>query len=155
MLLVTVVTVWRDLATAVVVGVIASALRYAWENSKRISARTEVASEGAKVYYINGPLFFGSASAFTELFDPECDPDRVIVDFAESRVADQSALSAIESVSAAYSKVGKSIRLRHLSHDCYRLLSRTGLLFDESDDDPDYQVATDYSVRIGLFGGAH
>ena len=155
MLLVTVVTVWQDLAIAVVVGVIASALRYAWENAKRISVWAEVDSEGDKIYRVNGPLFFGSASAFTELFDPEGDPEKVIVDFAGSRVADQSALSAIESVSAAYNAAGKSIRLRHLSHDCYHLLSRTGLLFDEADDDPDYQIATDYSVRVGLFEGAH
>jgi SulP family sulfate permease len=155
MLLVTVVTVWQDLAVAVVVGVIASSLRYSWENAKRITAKTEVTEEGDKVYRINGPLFFGSASAFSELFRPEDDPDTVIVDFADSRVADQSALSAIEGVAAEYIEAGKSIRLRHLSHDCYRLLSRTGLLFDETDDDPDYQVATDYSVKVGLFSGAH
>ncbi len=155
MLLVTVVTVWQDLAVAVVVGVIASALRYSWENAKRIHAHVEVNEDGDKVYQIEGPLFFGSASAFAELFDPKDDPDLVIIDFADSRVADQSALSAIEAVSAAYQEVGKSIRLRHLSKDCYALLNRTGLLFDEADDDPDYQVATDYSVRVGLFEGAH
>ncbi len=155
MLLVTIVTVWQDLAVAVVVGVIASALRYSWENAKRIQAHIETNEDGDKVYQIEGPLFFGSASAFAELFDPKNDPDLVIVDFAESRVADQSALSAIEAVSAAYQEVGKSIRLRHLSKDCHALLSRTGLLFDEADDDPDYQVATDYSVRVGLFEGAH
>jgi SulP family sulfate permease len=155
MLLVTVVTVWQDLAVAVVVGVIASSLRYSWENARRISASTDVTEDGDKIYRIQGPLFFGSAAGFTELFDPENDPDKVIVDFAESRVADQSALSAIEGVSAAYNEVGKSIRVRHLSHDCYRLLSRTGLLFDEDEDDPDYQVATDYSVRTGLFAGSH
>jgi len=155
MLLVTVVTVWQDLAVAVVVGVIASALRYSWENAKRISVRTEINAEGDKIYRISGPLFFGSASAFSELFDPEGDPEKVIVDFADSRVADQSALSAIEGVSAAYNAAGKSIRLRHLSKDCYHLLTRTGLLFDEADDDPDYQVATDYSVKVGLFEGAH
>jgi SulP family sulfate permease len=155
MLLVTFVTVWQDLAVAVAVGVIVSALRYSWENAKRISARTEIADGGEKIYQINGPLFFGSASAFTELFDPEGDPEKVIVDFAESRVADQSALSAIEGVSAAYNEAGKSIRLRHLSKDCHRLLARTGLLFEEADDDPDYQVATDYSVKVGLFEGAH
>ncbi|MBT8409039.1 MAG: STAS domain-containing protein, partial [Alphaproteobacteria bacterium] len=154
MLLVTVVTVWQDLAVAVVVGVIASALRYSWENAKRISASTEIVADGSKVYRINGPLFFGSASAFTELFDPEGDPGTIVVDFADSRVADQSALSAIEGISAAYNEVGKSIRLRHLSKDCYGLLARTGLLFDEADDDPDYQVATDYSVKVGLFEGA-
>ena len=155
MLLVTVVTVWQNLAVAVVVGVIASSLRYAWENARRISATTETGDDGEKVYRVHGPLFFGSAAGFEELFDPAGDPDRVVVDFAESRVADQSALSAIESLSAAYLAEGKTIRLRHLSPDCHRLLSRTGLLFDESDDDPDYQVATDYSVRTGLFGEAH
>ncbi len=155
MLLVTVVTVWQDLAVAVVVGVIASALRYSWENAKRIQAHIETNEDGDKVYQIEGPLFFGSASTFVELFDPENDPDLVIIDFADSRVADQSALSSIEAVSAAYEDVGKSIRLRHLSKDCHSLLTRTGLLFDEADDDPDYQVATDYSVRVGLFEGAH
>ncbi len=154
MLLVTFVTVWQDLAVAVVVGVIASALRYAWENAKHISARTETNADGSKTYHVEGALFFASASEFSELFTPQDDPEQVIVDFAGSRVVDQSALSAIEGVSAAYNDAGKSIRLRHLSHDCYRLLSRTGLLFDESDDDPDYQIATDYSVRVGLFQDA-
>jgi len=155
MLLVTFVTVWQDLAVAVVVGVIASALRYSWENATRISAKSEINEEGDKVYHVEGPLFFGSASSFTELFTPDSDPDKVIVDFADSRVTDQSALSAIEGISAVYNEAGKSIRLRHLSHDCYRLLSRTGLLFDEADDDPDYEIATDYSVRVGLFEDAH
>jgi SulP family sulfate permease len=155
MLLVTFVTVWQDLAVAVAVGVIASALRYSWENAKRISADTDITPEGDKIYRINGPLFFGSASSFSELFDIESDPDKIIVDFANSRVADQSALSAIEGISADYNAAGKSIRLRHLSKDCHRLLARTGLLFDEADDDPDYQVATDYSVKVGLFENAH
>jgi len=155
MLLVTIVTVWQDLAVAVVVGVIASALRYSWENARRISARTEVTAAGDKIYHIDGPLFFGSASGFAELFDPGNDPEKIIVDFAGSRVADQSALSAIEGVSAVYNEAGKSIRLRHLSKDCHQLLARTGMLFEESDDDPDYHVATDYSVRVGLFDGGH
>jgi SulP family sulfate permease len=155
MLLVTAVTVWQDLAIAVIVGVIVSALMYSWENAKRISANIEMDHEGNKVYQINGPLFFGSSSSFSELFDPKGDPDMVIVDFADSRIVDQSALSAIESLSADYNAAGKSIRLRHLSQDCYRLLAQTGLLFDKSDDDPDYAVATDYSVKVGLFSGAH
>jgi SulP family sulfate permease len=155
MLLVTFVTVWQDLAVAVVVGVIASALRYAWDNAKRIHATTAIGPEGEKIYEVEGPLFFGSVTKFEEIFDPKNDPDTVIVDFAKSRVTDQSALSAVEGLAAAYTSEGKSIRLRHLSHDCYRLLSQTGLLLDEADDDPDYQVATDYSVRVGLFEGAH
>jgi SulP family sulfate permease len=155
MLLVTVVTVLEDLAVAVVVGVIASALRFAWENARRIEARTEISPEGDKIYHIEGPLFFGSAAGFSEVFDPAGDPDKIVVDFAESRVVDQSALNAIESLSAEYKQRGKSIRLRHLSRDCYRLLSRPGLLFDEADDDPDYQIATNYSVRTGVFSEGH
>ena len=155
MLLVTVVTVLEDLAVAVVVGVIASALRFAWESARRIAATAETTGEGDRIYRIHGPLFFGSAAGFAELFDPEGDPERVIVDFADSRVVDQSALSALEALAADYAAAGKTIRLRHLSRDCHALLSRTGLLVDEAEDDPDYQVAADYSVRVGLFQGAH
>ena len=100
--LVTVVTVMTDLAIAVVVGVIVSALAYAWGNATRIHATTRDShtEEGAKVYEIQGPLFFGSSDGFVELFDVEGDPESVIVDFANSRVADQSALQAIEAVAA-------------------------------------------------------
>ena len=153
--LVTVVTVATDLATAVVVGVIVSALAYAWNAAKRISARTRIAEDGAKVYEVEGPLFFGSADGFVELFDPENDPERVVVDFAGSRVVDQSALQAIEKVAAKYEAAGKRLQLRHLSRDCHRLLSRAGHLVVEGEDDPDYGLAVDYDVRTGLFGGAH
>ncbi|MDF1871431.1 SulP family inorganic anion transporter [Vannielia sp.] len=154
-LLVTVVTVLEDLAVAVVVGVIVSALQYAWVNARRISAKTYTTPEGAKVYQVEGPLFFGSADGFSELFTPKEDPKLVIVDFAESRVADQSALSAIEGMAKKYLEEGKELHLRHLSKDCHALLSQTGLIVDESDDDPDYQVAANYPVQTGLFGDAH
>ncbi|WP_196778425.1 SulP family inorganic anion transporter [Thalassorhabdomicrobium marinisediminis] len=151
--LVTVVTVMTDLATAVVVGVIVSALAYAWQNAKRIYATTEVDDAGAKVYKINGPLFFGSTDGFVELFDVAADPASVIIDFQNSRVADQSALQAIETVAAKYQEQGKAIQLRHLTKDCHQLLSRAGHLVVDSDDDPDYEVAVDYSVRTGIIGG--
>ena len=151
--LVTVVTVMTDLATAVVVGVIVSALAYAWSNATRIHAKTYETPEGAKVYQVQGPLFFGSADGFTELFTPQSDPSRVIVDFADSRVADQSALQAIEAVAGKYQAAGKKVELRHLSRDCYTLLNKAGQLIVESDDDPDYQVAVNYGVRTGIIGG--
>ncbi len=153
--LVTVVTVATDLATAVVVGVIVSALAYAWQNATRIHAKTYETPEGAKVYQVQGPLFFGSTDGFTELFDPTSDPDTVIVDFADSRVADQSALTAIEQMAARYETAGKQLQLRHLSHDCHRLLSKAGQLIVDSDDDPDYGIAVDYSVRTGVLGAGH
>ena len=153
--LVTVVTVMTDLAIAVVVGVIVSALAYAWGNATRIHATTRDShtEEGAKVYEIQGPLFFGSSDGFVELFDVEGDPESVIVDFANSRVADQSALQAIEAVAGKYEAAGKKLTLRHLSRDCHQLLTRAGHLMVDSDDDPDYQIAVDYSVRTGILGG--
>ena len=154
-LLVTVVTVLEDLAIAVVVGVVVSALQYAWKNATRISARSYETPEGAKVYQVDGPLFFGSAEGFSELFSPKTDPSLVIVDFAESRVADQSALSAIEALTEKYREYDKDIQLRHLSPDCRRLLGQTGMIVVESEDDPEYQVAADYEVRTGLFGAGH
>lgn len=156
-ILVTAVTVKFDLATAVVVGVIVSALAYAWNNAKRIHVieRDSIRTPGAHVYEIEGPLFFGSTDGFAELFHPETDPDVVIVDFMRSRVVDQSALQAIEDLAARYQAVGKTLRLRHLSRDCHKLLNRAGQLIVDSDDDPDYAIATDYSVRTGAFGGAH
>jgi SulP family sulfate permease len=154
-LLVTVVTVMEDLAVAVVVGVIVSALAYAWNNARRIHAKTHESSseKGAKVYEIQGPLFFGSSDGFIELFEIATDPDNVIVDFTDSRVADQSALQAIEAVAAKYEAAGKRIQLRHLSRDCHQLLTKAGHLMIDSDDDPEYEIAVDYSVRTGILGG--
>ncbi|MFG6529726.1 MULTISPECIES: SulP family inorganic anion transporter [unclassified Sulfitobacter] len=154
-ILVTVVTVMEDLAVAVVVGVIVSALAYAWNNARRIHATTResVTEKGAKVYEIHGPLFFGSSDGFAELFDVENDPEVVIVDFADSRVVDQSALQAIEAMAAKYEAAGKRLQLRHLSRDCHRLLNKAGHLMVDSDDDPDYELAVDYDVRTGVLGG--
>jgi len=151
--LVTVVTVWTDLATAVVVGVIVSALAYAWQNATRIYAKTYQTPEGAKVYQIQGPLFFGSAEGFIETFTTTEDPSLVIIDFQDSRVADQSALQAIEAVAGKYEDLGKKIQLRHLSRNCHELLSKAGHLIIDSDDDPDYEIAADYGVRTGILGG--
>ena len=155
MVLVTIVTVASDLAVAVVVGVIVSALAYAWNNATRIHARTHITPEGAKVYQIEGPLFFGSTDGFAEFFNPAEDPAAVIVDFDESRVVDQSALQAIEALALRYEAEGKSLQLRHLSHDCHKLLKRAGQLMVDSDDDPQYGIAVDYNVRTGILGGGH
>ena len=151
--LVTVVTVLEDLAVAVVVGVIVSALAYAWNNARRIHAKTYETPEGARVYQVQGPLFFGSASGFVELFQVEADPREVIIDFADSRLVDQSALQAVEAVALKYSDAGKRVQLRHLTRDCHKLLTRAGHLIIDSDDDPDYEVAANYGVRTGILGG--
>ena len=153
--LVTAVTVAEDLATAVVVGVIVSALVYAWNAAARIHAsrRPSVREEGAVVYDIEGPLFFGSATSFQELFHPDEDPDIVILDFMDSRIVDQSGLQAIEAVAQKYADAGKRLQLRHLSRDCHKLLARAGQLVVEQDDDPDYGLAVDYDIQLGRIGG--
>jgi SulP family sulfate permease len=105
------------------------------------------------VYQVQGPLFFGSSDGFAEMFKVDEDPSLVIVDFADSRVVDQSALQAIEAVAAKYEAAGKSLQLRHLSRDCHKLLTKAGHLVVDSDDDPDYALAVNYSVRTGILGG--
>ena len=122
-------------------------------NATRIHAKVYETPEGAKVYQIQGPLFFGSADGFVELFAPEQDPQRVVIDFADSRVADQSALQAIETIAAKYQSAGKKIELRHLSRDCHQLLNKAGQLMVDSEDDPTYEIAANYGVRTGILGG--
>ena len=153
-ILVTVVTVLEDLAVAVIVGVIVSALVFAWKSASRIRAteRSSKTEKGAKVYEIEGPLFFSSTNSFIEIFTPAKDPKVVIIDFAKSKVIDQSALKAIEDIADKYNSLGKKVKLRHLTHDCHKLLSRAGQLVVDSDDDPDYSIAVDYDVRLGIFG---
>jgi SulP family sulfate permease len=153
-IIVTLVTVWHDLAVAVVVGVIISALTYAWNNARRIDAHIEE-TESQKTYKIEGPLFFGSAEGFSELFTPNTDPELVIVDFKGSRVVDQSALQAIENLAGKYQSVGKRLQLKHLTRDCHALLNKAGQLIVDSDDDPEYGLAVNYNVKTGAFGGGH
>ncbi len=156
-IVVTLVTVWQDLAIAVIVGVIMSALVYAWNAAKRIEAsiRPSEQEAGAVVYDIQGPLFFGSISSFQELFDVQQDPEKVIIDFSSSRIVDQSALQAIEDIAQKYSDGGKQVFLRHLSRNCHSLLSKSGQLIINSDDDPDYEIAADYGVKLNIFGNSH
>src|SRR5690606_15006257 len=90
MLVAAITVVLHNLALAVLVGVIISAIVFAWDNAKRIRARKSIDEAGRKIYEIYGPLFFGSTAAFTEKFDPQNDPEQIIIDFAESRVADMS-----------------------------------------------------------------
>ncbi len=153
--LVTAVTVAFDLAVAVIVGVIVSALAYAWQNATRIQAQVQTNETGERIYTIEGPLFFGSADGFAELFNPATDPELVVVDFVNSRVVDQSALQAIEALATKYQALGKSLQLRHLSRDCHKLLNRAGQLVVDSGDDPEYGLAVDYDIRTGRLGGGH
>ncbi len=143
--LVTLVTVYlHNLALAVLVGVIISALVFAWDNAKRIRARKYIDDKGVKHYEIYGPLFFGSAQAFNEKFDVLNDPDEVVVDFSESRIVDMSGIEAVNRLTERYSKQGKVLHLKHLSADCRRLLAKADAIIEVNIvEDPTYKVAVD------------
>ncbi|MDH5515871.1 MAG: SulP family inorganic anion transporter, partial [Gammaproteobacteria bacterium] len=144
LILVSAVTVATDLAIAVVVGVIVSALVFAWEHAKHINITTYDDQQGSRVHELNGPLFFGSVKNFLELFNPEHDPEDVIIEFQNSRVADHSAIEAIDTLAERYIKAGKTLHLRHLSEECRQLLRKAGDLVEVNVlEDPRYHVADD------------
>jgi len=143
-ILVAVVTVLTDLAIAVVVGVIVSALVFAWEHAKQMGAKSYVNEYGIKIYELSGPLFFGSIHAFHEIFDPKNDPQEVIVDFYNSRVADHSGLEAIDTLAERYARAGRTLHLKHLNEECRQLLEKAGDLVEVNlMEDPRYHVADD------------
>ncbi|PIQ43653.1 MAG: sodium-independent anion transporter [Gammaproteobacteria bacterium CG11_big_fil_rev_8_21_14_0_20_46_22] len=138
------VTVATDLAVAVIVGVIMASLVFAWQTAKNISAKSSVKANGSKVYALHGPLFFGSTTTFKTLFDVVNDPNDVIIDFQYSRVADHSAIDAIQFVANEYTRRGKTLHLRHLSQECRLLLGKAASLVEVNLlEDPDYHVASD------------
>jgi SulP family sulfate permease len=139
---VAVITVWlHNLALAVLIGVIISALVFAWESAKRIRAKKYTDENGIKHYEIYGPLFFGSVTAFNEKFDIENDPQNVIIDFKDSRIEDMSAIEALNKLTQRYRKAGKLLQLRHLSKDCRMLLKNAESVIEVNViDDPHYQV---------------
>ncbi len=145
MVLVTLVTVFlHNLALAVLVGVIISALVFAWDNAKRIRARKYVDEQGIKHYEIYGPLFFGSTTLFAEKFDVLNDSEEVIIDFKESRLVDMSAIEAVNKITERYRKVGKKLHLKHLSKDCQRLLDNASDIIEVNVlEDPTYKVVVD------------
>ena len=143
-ILVAVVTVLTDLAIAVLVGVIVSALVFAWEHAKQMQAKSFIDENGTKFYELSGPLFFGSVHAFHELFDPRNDPEDVVIDFYDSRVADHSGIEAIDTLAERYQRIGKTLHLKHLSEECKRLLDTAGDLVEVNRlEDPVYHVADD------------
>jgi SulP family sulfate permease len=141
-LIVAIITIAHDLALAVIVGMIISALMFAWDKGKQISAKTH-SEDGVKTYLIDGPIFFGSSANFKELFNVGTDPKEIVIDFALSRVTDHSAIEAINSITEKYKDAGKRIRLIHLSKDCTKLLENAHELIEVNIiDDPKYRVAS-------------
>lgn len=144
-MVVALITVWlHNLALAVLIGVVISALVFAWESAKRIRAKKYTDEAGVKHYQIYGPLFFGSVTAFNEKFDVPNDPPEVIIDFKDSRVADMSGIEALNKLTARYHEAGKKLHLKHLSADCRQLLQNAADVIDVNImEDPGYRVAVE------------
>ena len=142
MVLVTLVTVFlHNLALAVIIGVIISALVFAWQSAVRIRANKYIDDNGVKHYEIYGPLFFASTENFKEKFDVLNDPNEVIIDFSESRVADMSAIEALNRLTERYAKVDKTVHLKHLSPDCLNLIQNAEKVIEVNIwEDPTYKV---------------
>ena len=134
----------HNLALAVLIGVIISALVFAWESAKRIRAKKYIDEKGVKHYEIYGPLFFASTTAFLEKFDVFNDPNEVIIDFKESKITDMSAIDAVNKITEKYAKLNKKVHLQHLSADCKTLLKNADQMIEVNIiEDPTYKVATD------------
>ncbi|PRO69464.1 SulP family inorganic anion transporter [Alteromonas gracilis] len=142
--LVTGVTVIADLAIAVVVGVIVSALVFAWKHARHIEAKSHIDNDGWKVYELDGPLFFGSVSHFKDLFDIANDPQDVVIDFKDSRIWDSSGIDALDTLADKYEEQGKKLHIRHISDECRSLLRKADKFVEINVvEDPRYRVATD------------
>jgi len=138
------VTVAYDLAIAVIVGVIVSALVFAWKHAQHILVDSYIDENGYKVYDLRGPIFFGSVANFRDLFDPKGDPEHVVIEFKRSRVSDHSGIEALDALAERYQAQGKTLHLRHLSPECRQLLKKAGSLCEvDMLADPNYRVATD------------
>ncbi len=141
------ITVWQDLAIAVIAGVIMSALSFAWKSATMIRARKRIKEDGTKVYEIWGPLFFGSSTGFNSKFDISNDPQHIEIDFIESKVSDHSGVEALRGVSNKYLEAGKKVTLTHLSPDCKAMLLKWNpefkTIIKDAIDDPRYHVVTD------------
>ncbi len=139
--------IMHDLASAVIIGVIVSALVFAWQHATHIAADEKFNEFGSKIYQLHGPLFFASVSSFKDMFNVADDPEDVVIDFYYTRVYDQSAIEAINTVTEKYLAAGKRVHLTHLSEECRQLLDRAGDLVEINvSEDPHYHIATD---RLG------
>jgi len=150
-LLVTGITVAHDLALAVIIGVIVSALVFAWKSAHHIWVTEGRSDKDNKVYMLHGPLFFGSIAAFRDLFNPKNDEGEsdVIIDFRGARVWDHSALEAIDSLATKYEDAGIKLHLVHLSPDCKLLLKKARDMVEVNMiEDPHYGVVVDYAEEV-------
>ncbi|MEX0296753.1 SulP family inorganic anion transporter [Pseudomonas putida] len=123
---VTVVTVFTDLATAVLFGIVIAAVNFAWQHARELYADSHEDAEGGKHYQVHGTLFFASVTPFLNQFDPAGDPAKVTLDCQHVSFVDYSAIAALKTLRERYAKAGKQLRVVHLSERCKKLLKRAG-----------------------------
>jgi SulP family sulfate permease len=114
----------KNLALAVLVGVVISALVFAWDNAKQIRVKSKLIDEQTMVYYINGPLFFGSTTAFYDAFQIKNDPKFIILDFSNSKIVDMSAIDILKKLSGRYGSYEKHIVLKYLDTESLEILEK-------------------------------
>ncbi|OWY26803.1 SulP family inorganic anion transporter [Herbaspirillum robiniae] len=127
---VTVITVFTDLAVAVLCGIVIAALNFAWQHAREIRAEVSDAGDGenkVRTYVPHGTLFFASAAHFLELFDPKRDPRQVVLDCRHLRLADHSAIAAVQTLDERYARLGSVLQVTGLSTRCRSLLQRAGI----------------------------
>ncbi|UXJ53982.1 SulP family inorganic anion transporter [Pseudomonas citronellolis] len=126
-IVVTVITVFTDLATAVLCGIVVAALDFAWKHARELYADSHLEADGSKLYRLHGTLFFASTTTFLEQFDPTGDPPQVTLDCRHLSFVDYSAIAALKTLRERYARAGKHLRVVHLSERCKQLLKRAGV----------------------------
>ncbi len=91
-----IVVATHDLSKGVIAGVILSAIFFVIKISKiKVSERMQ---NDAKVYEVKGQLFFASVDYFVDAIDLTATNKRIILDFTQAHVWDDSAVGAIDKV---------------------------------------------------------
>ncbi len=128
-LAVTALTIFTDLATAVIAGIVLSTVIFAWEKGKALEVKV-IEKKNQKTYKINGIIFFGSTIQFKELFDPENDPKNTFLDLKYAKVMDMSAIEIINVMSTKYANLGKKLTITRPNENCKMLLKNAENLTD-------------------------
>lgn len=129
MIMVTIITiVLHNLALAVLIGVIISALSFAWKKATGIKVYANTQTDGSKCYVLHGDLFFGSIGDFEHALDVKGDPQKVVVDFAHSSISDMGALETVNKMTEKYHAQDKKMLIKNLDVKSIELIKKAANL---------------------------
>jgi len=123
-MIVTVITVvaTHDLSKGVFAGVILSAIFFVAKISKlKIEEKSE---ENAVKYIIKGQVFFASVQDFVKSFKTDEQTKKVILDFSEAHIWDDSAVAAIDKVVLKMKDQGIDVDLIGLNESSWKLVEK-------------------------------